>query len=64
MNYILKEMNDIGADGVDFVPVVFGKGIPTIIESYTKEELEKVKAVPKLRRLYWKMINGKKKYIN
>lgn len=64
MNYILEEMNKIGADGVDFVPIWLGGGIPPIIRSYTKEECEHTKAYPKTNRMYWKMVDGKKEYIN
>lgn len=64
MDYILEEMNRIGADGVDFVPIWFGEGIPPIICSYTKEEWKDVKAYPKTNRLYWKIVDGKRQYIN
>ena len=65
MDYILEEMNKVGADGVDFVPIWFDKKLsPPIICSYTKEEWKDVKAYPKSNRMYWKMIDGKKIYIN
>ena len=65
MDYILEEMNNIDADGVDFVPIWFDKKLPPpIICSYTKEEWKDVKAYPKSNRIYWKMINSEKIYIN
>lgn len=64
MNYILSEMNKLGADGVDFVPIIFDGVFPKIICSYTKEELNDIKGYPKSGRKYWKIINGKKEYIN
>lgn len=65
MNYILEEMNKVNADGVDFVPIWFDETVPMpIICSYTKEEFKNVEAYPKSNRVYWKMIDGKKKYVN
>jgi len=70
MDYILDEMNELGADGVDFVPISeqlaqsnFTFCMP--IESYNKEEwIKGVGAYPKSGRLYWKMVDGKKVYCN
>ena len=65
MDYILAEMNKVDADGVDFVPIWFDKKLPPpIICSYTKEEWKDVKAYPKSNRMYQKMIDGKKIYID
>ena len=64
MNYILSEINKLGADGVDFVPIVYNDVLPQIICSYTKEEIEDIKGYPKSGRKYWKIINGKKEYID
>lgn len=63
MDYILEEMNKIGADGVDFVPIWYNSNIPQIICSYTKEECKTIKGYPKTNRKYWKFVDGKKKYI-
>lgn len=64
MDYILDEMDKVGADGVDFVPLWFDKRFPLpVICSYTKEEWHNVKAYPKSNRMYWKMIEGRKQYI-
>lgn len=64
-DYILEEMDKYNADGVDFVPL-FTK--PTdihlnIIVSYTREEWLHQPSYPKSGRLYWKMIDNKKVYI-
>lgn len=65
MDYISKEMNKLGADGVDFVPVWFDKRFsPPIICSYTKEEWKHIQSYPKSDRMYWRMIDGKKEYVN
>ena len=65
MDYILEEMNNMNADGVDFVPIWFDKKLPPpIICSYTKEEWKDVKAYPRSNRIYWKMTDGEKIYIN
>lgn len=67
MNGIIKEMEEIGADGVDFCSIGWtyflseGKHLP-IYKSFTKEELLKQNGYPKCGRAYWKMINGKKNY--
>lgn len=58
---LLNFMNQIGADGIDFVELNF----PTndkIIASYTKEEFMKNRLIYKTNRIYWKMINDVKNY--
>lgn len=58
---LLNFMNQIDADGIDFVELNF----PTndkIIASYTKEEFAKDGLIYKTNRLYWRMINGVKNY--
>ena len=66
-DFILKEMEDRDADGVDFVPVFTNPNNilhQTIIKSYTKEQwITSKDAYPKSGRLYWKNNNGKKEYI-
>ena len=61
-NYYLDLMNELEADGIDFMPISFEK-FPPIIASYTKEEFKNVKAVPKTNYKYWKLVNNKKVYI-
>lgn len=56
-------MNELNADGTDFIPTLFNEGIPSIIASYNKEEFKQVKTIPKTNYKYWKMFNGKKIYI-
>ena len=63
MDYILEKMNELNADGVDFVPIWGDYCPPPIYCSYTKEEWQHVKSYPKSARLYWKIIDGKKEYI-
>ena len=64
-DFILKEMEERGADGVDFVPVWIDASFPPIIKSYTKKEwIESDGSYPKSNRMYWKMVNGQKVYID
>lgn len=63
MDFILKEMEEKNADGVDFVPIWFdSESCPPIILTMTKEEVKNVNWYPKTNRLYWKIENGKKVY--
>lgn len=65
MGYILEEMDELKADGVDFVSIVFDDRLPPpVICSYTREQCKDVKAYPRLRRMYWRMVEGKKMYID
>ena len=64
-DFILREMEERGADGVDFVPIWFDTSFPPIIKSYTKEEwIESDGSYPKSNRMYWRMVNGHKVYID
>lgn len=61
MDIILQEMIELGADGIDFIPLFHKGPVIPIIATYTKEELEcGVNSYPKTGRRYWKMENGKK----
>jgi len=67
MNYYLDKLNELGADGIDFIPLTeaFMKREYIrceVISSYTKEEFKHVKHIPKTPYLFWKMIDGKKVY--
>ena len=63
MNFILKELEERNADGVDFVPIWFDSEIfPPIILTMTKEEVKNAEGYPKTNSLYWKVENGKKFY--
>lgn len=71
MKTILEEMEEVGADGVDFVSIdsyisfakekTEFKGI--IYESYTIEEFKNVITYPRTVRLYWKGTKDNKSYI-
>lgn len=69
VSFILDEMIQKEADGVDFVP--FCKYLLDgnydkcqVIESYTKEQwINGSRCCPKTPRLYWKMVGGTKRYI-
>ena len=63
MNYYLEKAIKLNADGIDFVPMSIGN-VPNIIASYTREELENVKGFPKTNYLFYKIVNGRKEYIN
>lgn len=67
MNYYLKKMKEINADGIDFMPIseflATGNGIPNIVASYTIKEFKNVKYIPKTGYLFYKIIDGKKEYI-
>lgn len=67
MNYYIDKLNEIGADGIDFMPISEALSKRdylrvNVILSYTKEEFENVKYIPKTAYLFWKMIDGKKVY--
>lgn len=65
MNYIEEAMIEYEADGVDFVPLKLDYNEPyEIIESYTREEWKDVKYFPKTTWFLWKIVDGKKVYIN
>lgn len=64
MEYYKDKMKELDADGIDFMPIYFNSDtLPPIIESYTKEEFENVIYIPKTNYRYWKLEDGKKKYI-
>ena len=63
MEYILKEMKELNAEGVDFISVGDNSLFPKVYASYTKRELEIGRPVPRAGRKYWKMVDGKKTYI-
>lgn len=69
MNYYYEKAIELGADGVDFVPLLavsaipYLASVPNVIASYTTEELKSVAAVPKTPCLFYKIVKGKKKYI-
>lgn len=58
---LLNFMNQISADGIDFVELNFPVN-DKIIASYTKEEFAKDGLIYKTNRIYWRMVNGVKNY--
>lgn len=63
-NFYLQKMNELNADGIDFIDFLdFVNNNPSIIVSYSKNEFEKEKYIPKTCYKYWKLIDGKKVYI-
>lgn len=69
MGYYYNKAEELGADGIDFVPISIALleqdyAHCQIIESYTKEELQKVNSVPKTPYLFWKYVNGNKIYVS
>lgn len=65
-DFILEEMNKYNADGVDFVSITFDSlRNPNIYKTYTRKEwLASDGSYPKTNRRYWKIIDGKKTYID
>lgn len=67
MNYIVEEMDKFGTDGVDFVPICTTKDtfLKSIYMSKTRQEmLEAPGWPPRSGRLYWKLVEGHKVYLN
>ena len=63
MGYYQDKMEELDADGIDFIPIFYDVNLAPIIESYTREEFKNVDAVPKTSYRYWKIENGQKKYL-
>lgn len=63
---IYNEMIQVGADGVDFVPIWVGfPELPPVLVSYTKDQWLSVKAYPRSNRVYWKIDgSGNKVYFD
>lgn len=62
-DFISDEMDRVGADGVDFIPIFYDLKIAPVICSYTKEEWKHQNSYPKSNRRYWKIVDGNKEYI-
>lgn len=60
---IMSKGKMIGADGIDFIPIMWDGREESIFRSYTLEELKHPQPLPKSDRRYWKMKDGKKVYI-
>ena len=64
-DFILRGMEEHGADGIDFVSICFDPAHPSIYKSYTKQEwIDSDRSYPKTNYIYWRMENGQKIYIN
>lgn len=64
MGYYYDKMQELNADGIDFIPIWYDPNTsPPIIASYTKEEFKNINLIPKTNYRYWKMQNGQKEYL-
>lgn len=63
-NYYWDKMIELDADGIDFMPIWFGGGLPPILKSYTRREFQNVQVIPKTNYRYWKLVDGQKVYID
>ena len=71
MDYILEKMNEVNADGIDFIPIsdaLFNKEyhLCQVVDSYTKERWianSGHHCIPKTSYVVWKLVDGKKSYI-
>lgn len=67
-NFIVQEMDALGADGVEFVPILSDYSRPyQIIASFTRSEMQRQAYWPKSGRRYWKWSpegNGAKIYLD
>ena len=65
-DFILEEMDKRNADGVDFVSIWSDDPLgPEVLYSYSRETwIASDRSYPKTGRRYWKMVDGKKAYID
>lgn len=64
-NYILNEMIELGADGVEFVPIFCDYSKPyTVILDISLDKAKITTTYPKSARRYYKLIDGKKHYLD
>lgn len=68
MDYLLEAAQKCEADGIDFIPIseaLFQRDYMRmeVCASYTMEEFKTAKCFPKTPYLFWKMIDGRKVYI-
>lgn len=61
---ILDQMEQLSADGIDFIAIQMDECPPKIYCSYTKEEFADINIIPKSNYKFYKIINGTKEYIN
>ena len=63
--YYYNKCIEFNADGVDFVSFndfIVKKWNPIL--SLTKDELKTSQAIPKTPYVFWRMVDGKKEYLN
>ena len=65
-DYILEEMTKYDADGVDFTSLVSDGPLgPEVFASFTREAwIAYDRCYPRATRRYWKMIDGRKVYVD
>ncbi len=62
--HILEQMDQLHADGIDFVSIPLENQIPTVYRSYTRAEFKDEIIIPKSNYKFYKTINNKKEYID
>ena len=65
-DYILEEMTKYDADGVDFTSLFSDEPLgPAVIVSFTREAwIASNRSYPKTACRYWKMVDGRKVYVD
>lgn len=70
MDYYYQKVLDLNADGIDFISLgnLFdnNKKIKPVIQTITRQDFEnnEVNSIPKTNYRFWRIINGKKVYID
>ena len=70
MDYYYQKVLDLNADGIDFISLgnLFdnNKKIKPVVKTITRQNFEnnEVKYIPKTGYKFWRMVNGKKVYID
>lgn len=65
MNYYLEKMIELNADGIDFIGIEeVLKGSFHVYKSFTKEEFKYINIIPKTCYRYYKIVDGRKIYID
>lgn len=62
-DFLIQQIENLQADGIDFVSIQLDDEPQTIYCSYTYDELKKENIFPKSDYKFYKIINGEKKYI-
>ena len=70
MDYYYQKVLELNADGIDFISLGDllddNKKIKPVIQTITRQDFEnnEVKYIPKTGYRFWRIINGKKVYID